>query len=670
MNKKLLNEIKLLKEQLKKWGYQYYVKDNPSVSDEIYDAAIQRLIFIEKENPQLATSDSPTKRIGGGVLSTFEKITHQYPMLSLSNAFNEGDLIKFDNDIKKVSGLKTVEYFVELKIDGLAVSIVYEDNKLKYAATRGDGFVGENITENISKIFSIPLNFNNNISHFEIRGEVFLSKKEFLRINQEKSQKKEKLFANPRNAAAGSLRVLDSSISKSRKLKAFLYWMSHAKELNITKQSEIIDYLDQNKVNTSPHNKLCKGIDEVISVVNQIIKNRDDYPFEIDGVVIKVNRLDLRKIIGSTVKHPKWATAYKLPTEKVESIVLDIFPTVGRTGKITYNARLQPTRIAGTIVSAATLHNADFIAAKDIRISDYVLINKAGDIIPEVLKVIKEKRDKKNSVKWIKASKCPSCQSLLQNKVSDVDQFCLNPNCDERRIQNLIHFTSRKAMNITGLGEKVIRRLYKLGFVKSIQDIYLLEKKADDLKSLERFGEKSINNLLLEIQNCKQNQLDRLLFALGIKHIGFKSAKLVAQNFNTLENIMNIEDVNAITSIYEIGDKIASSLFNWTRNEQNRNLVDFLKAQNQNTTYANKNIINKEGITNKTFVITGKLPKPRKFYQDQIEEHGGNVSSAISSKTDYLLLGENAGSKKRKAIELNIKIINVDYIEGKIKNEI
>ena len=446
--------------------------------------------------------------------------------------------------------------------------------------------------------------------------------------------------------------------------------MSNTQELNITKQSQIINYLDQNKANTSPYNKLCQGIDEVIRVVKQIVKQRDDYPFEIDGVVIKVNRLDLRSTIGSTVKHPKWATAYKLPTQKVESIVLDIFPTVGRTGKITYNAKLQPTRIAGTIVSAATLHNADFIQSKDIRIDDYVLINKAGDIIPEVLKVIKEKRNEKNSVKWIKSTNCPSCQSLLQKKESDVDQFCLNSDCHERRIQNLIHFTSRKGMNITGLGEKVIRRLYKLGFVKSIQDIYLLEQKADDLKSLDRFGEKSINNLLLEIKNCKKNPLDRLLFALGIKHIGFKSAKLVAKNFKTLANIMNIAEANSITSIHEIGDKIANSLFNWTRKEQNIDLVNFLMEQNQNTTYENKNIITKEGITNKTFVITGKLPKPRKFYQDLIEEHGGNVSSSISSKTHYLLLGENAGSKKRKAIELNIKIIDVDYIERKIKNEI
>ncbi len=665
MNNLILKEINELKEKLNKWGYQYYVLDQPIVSDELYDASIVKLIELEQKHPQYASSDSPSQRVGGKILDAFEKVDHQYPMLSLGNAFNYDDLRKFDQDIKKASNLSNVEYFVELKIDGLAVSIVYQKGKIKYAATRGDGTTGEKITDNIVKIHSIPLSVDNDIENFEIRGEVFLSKKEFENINKKKAKNNEKLFANPRNAAAGSLRVLDSNISKSRNLQAFLYWISNCEELDIKTQDQILSYLKNNKAGISPFNKVCQNIEEVIFQVKEIVKTRNDFPFEIDGVVIKVNLLNIRDQIGSTVKHPKWSIAYKLPTEKVETIILDIFPTVGRTGKITYNAKLEPIRIAGTIVSAATLHNAEFIQKKDIRINDYVIINKAGDIIPEVLKVVVNKRSQ-NTIAWKMANNCPGCNSLLVKNSNDVDQFCLNQNCKEKAIQSLIHFTSRKAMNITGLGEKVIRKFYDLDYLKSIKDIYLIENYKNDILALYNFGEKSTQNLIDEIKSAKKLGLERLLFGLGIKHIGSKSAKVIAQNFNSFEKILNIGDVEELKSIFEIGDKIAFSLFSWVQNNENRALIEFLIKQGQNISYQNHNIINIEGISNKTFVITGKFEKPRNFYKDIIEKHGGKVSSAVSKNTDFVLLGSDPGSKFKKAQELNIKIIYDNYLKERI----
>ncbi len=662
MSKNIVNEINALKEKLNHWGYQYYVLDNPIVADEVYDASMLRLLELEAHYPELVTNDSPTKRVGGKVIDSLDKVKHKYQMLSLSNAFSNEDLIKFDSDIKKSTGLDEIEYFVELKIDGLAVSVVYEDGVLKYAATRGDGTVGENITENISKIFSIPLKVNNNIKDFEIRGEVFLSKDEFIRINKTKEKKKEKLFANPRNAAAGSIRVLDSNISKSRKLQAVLYWISDSDcaKLGIEKQSEIIKYLARNNAQVSSESKICSSINKVISRINHIISNRDNYDFEIDGVVIKVNDISIRSLIGSTVKHPKWATAFKLPTEKVETIVLDIFPTVGRTGKITYNAKLEPVRVGGTIVSASTLHNAEFIFEKDIRIGDYVIINKAGDIIPEIICVVKNKRDSKLVV-WKKTEKCPSCQSVLVKKSTDVDQFCINNQCDEKQIQALIHFTSRKGMDIMGLGEKVIRRFYKLKILKKFEDIYLLKNKYKTIEKLENFGKKSVDNLLSEIEKAKNQGLDKLLFAIGIKHIGSKSAKLIAQNFSSFDKILNIKSKDNISSIHEIGDKIAFSLFEWIQNPKNQEFINFLKEQDQNISFENNSIINNVKITNKIFVITGKFEKPRNFYKNIIEKYGGNVSSSVSAKTDYVLVGQDAGSKLKKAKELSIKLIDLDF---------
>ena len=649
-------EITILVKKLNQWSYNYYVLNQSLVSDEVYDANLHQLIKLEKKYPHLILKNSPSKRVGDVILDEFKKVTHKTKMLSLANAFTYEDLIKFDNDNKKVLNKPKITYYVEPKIDGLAISIVYKNQQLLYGATRGDGEVGEDVTHNIKTIHSIPLKIANDDDFIEFRGEVFLPKKEFEILNKKQEKEDKPLFANPRNVASGTMRNLDSSIAKKRNLDAILYWSTIPQNENITTLDQINQYIKKNYGKVNALNKVCMGIGSVIEYIKFLIEKRNDLPYETDGVVIKINNLDDQKKLKSTIKHPKWAIAFKMPTEKVETIVKKIFPTLGRTGKITYNAEVEPVKVAGSTVRYATLHNANFIVEKDLRINDYVLINKAGDIIPEILEVIVKKR-KSGAKKWEESQECPFCSSKLQRIGGEVDQFCLNEFCEEKKLQNIIHFTSRQAMNIVGLGEKVIRRFYKEGIVKNIQDIFLVANHQEKIVNLENFGEKSFANLIKEIKNSKKRSLENVLFALGIKHIGKKTSLLLAKTFNNIDALLKtIKDKEAIKKIHEIGDKIVNSLYKWFSDEKNMDLINFLKEKNINFIYLNgaKNNI----LEGQKIVLTGTLSFPRTYFIDKINSSGGEIVNSISKNTTFLLKGENPGSKLQKAIDLGIKVVS------------
>ena len=654
--KDIKKEILDLVTKINKWSHHYYVLDKSIVSDEVYDANLHHLIALEKKFPDFILPNSPTQRVGDIILEEFSKVKHQTKMLSLANAFSHEDLIKFDNDNQKTLQTQDIAYFVEPKIDGLAVSIVYQNQNLLYAATRGDGEVGEDITHNIKTIHSIPLQITSNDDFVEFRGEVFLPKKEFEKLNLAQKKDNKPLFANPRNVAAGTMRNLDSAITKKRNLDAILYWSSIPQKENITNLAQINDYIAKNQGKINPLSKVCLGIKEVIAYIDVLVEKRNDLPYEIDGVVVKINDLASQKKIKSTIKHPKWAIAYKMPTEKVETIVKRIFPSLGRTGKITYNAEVEAVKVAGTTVKFATLHNANFIMEKDLRVNDYVLINKAGDIIPEILEVVKDKRPRE-TLPWKETKKCPFCESQLQRIRGEVDQYCFNDQCEEKKIQNIIHFTSRQAMNIVGLGEKVIRRFYQIGFIKSIEDIFILKNYETNIINLENFGLKSYQNLIREIEHCKKRSLENILFALGIKHIGKKTSLLLAKTFSNIDNLLNqIKDKEAIKKIHDIGDKIVNSLYNWCNKRENIILVEVLRSYNLNFTYTG--LQNNDFLTNKKIVLSGTLSLPRNYFIDKINNSGGEVVSSVSKNTSFLLKGEKPGSKYQKAIALGIKIID------------
>lgn len=653
------DRINELKDILNKASEAYYVYDNPIMEDYEYDKLITELIALEEENPNLKTADSPTNRIGGEILTKFEKVTHSQKMMSLADAFSYDELKDFDRRVKSVAPEAT--YLCELKIDGLSVSLKYENGYLTMAATRGNGSVGENITHNVKTIKSVPLKLKNPLS-LEVRGEIYMPKKSFIALNLEREANEEELFANCRNAAAGSVRQLDSSVAAKRNLDVFLYYYL---DQNVETQEQALIEMKNLGFKVNPLYKHCNTIEDVISYIGGIANTRADLPYDIDGIVIKVNEMNLHDIIGETVKYPKWAIAYKFPPEEVSTKLLDITFQVGRSGVITPVANFKPVFVQGSLISKATLHNEDYILTKDIHINDTVIIRKAGDVIPEVVKPIIEERTTE-CLPFKMIEECPSCKSILIRKSGEADYYCLNPNCEEKQINKLIHFASKPAYNIDSLGDKVVRQLYQEGFIKDIADIFRLKDSYEALIQLPGLGKKSIEHLLDAIETSKKNNLDQLLFGLGIRHCGGKIAKLLCRKFKTMDGLISAT-YDEIISIGDIGDAIAYEFVEYMKTPENLALIDKLKEFNLNMEYEFGEI-KQNYFTNKKCVLTGTLSSMgRTEAKKLIEGFGGSLSESVSKKTDILILGENPGSKYDKAKSLGIYIMNEEEFLLKIK---
>ena len=656
MSKQRVEELTKL---LNQYNKEYYVLDKPSVSDREYDRLMQELIELEAQYPELKSSTSPTVRVGGAILEGFNKVQHEKPMLSLGNAFNEGDLRDFDARIRKVS--PNISYVCELKIDGLAVTLHYRDGKFVKGATRGDGVVGEDISENLKTIQTIPLHIPYK-DPLEVRGEVYMSKATLDKLNKQRAEKGEELFANPRNAAAGSLRQLDSRIAAKRELAMFCYAVPSAEELGCQTHDESLQKIEELGFNVNPNREVCDSIDGVLAYIEKWSTNRFDLPYEIDGIVIKVNQLNEQQKLGSTVKSPRWAIAYKFPAEEVETILKDIIFTVGRTGMVTPNAVLEPVRVAGTRVSRATLHNEDYIKERDIRIKDRVIIRKAGEIIPEVVKPVIDARHG-DEAPFEMIQDCPRCASELIREAGEADYYCLNIDCPARIVESLCHFVSRDAMNIDGLGVKVVEQLYDNQLIENVADIYKLQK--EQLLPLERMGEKKVTNLLTAIENSKQNSLERLLFGLGVRHVGSKTAKVLAAHFETIDALMQAT-FDDFKGIAEIGDVIANSIVHYFTQDANVQLINELKALGLNMSYTGVKVSSaNEAIEfyGKTVVLTGTLATlSRKEAGVKLEALGAKVSGSVSAKTDFLVAGEKSGSKLKKAQELGVTVIDEEMM--------
>lgn len=654
-------EVKELHNLLNQYNYEYHVLDNPSVPDAEYDKLMQKLMEIEEQYPQLKTPDSPTQRVGGSVLDAFEKVQHEIPMLSLGNAFNEQDLRDFDRRVRQAVG-DDYSYVCELKIDGLAVSLRYRDGVFEQGSTRGDGTTGEDITSNLRTIRSIPLRLNENVS-IEVRGEAFMPKRSFEALNRVKEEKGEEPFANPRNAAAGSLRQLDPRIAASRNLDIFLYAIANPEETGVASHSEGLDFLDHLGFKSNKERKKCGNVDEVIQFVESWVEKRPNLPYEIDGIVIKVDSFDQQQTLGATAKSPRWAIAYKFPAEEVVTKLLDIELSIGRTGVVTPTAILEPVKVAGSTVGRASLHNEDLIREKDIKIGDTVVIKKAGDIIPEVVKVLEDRRTGEEK-DFAMPTHCPECESELVRIEGEVALRCINPKCPAQIREGLIHFVSRDAMNIDGLGEKVISQLFAEKLIEDVADLYKLNY--DQLIGLERMGEKSVNNLLKAIEASKDNSLEKLLFGLGIRHVGAKAAKTLAQEFGHIDQLSgaNFEQLIAIN---EIGDKMADSVVTYFELEEVNELIEELKLAGVNMEYRGPRPVSAEEsdsiFAGKTVVLTGKLEKlTRNEAKEKIELLGGKISGSVSKKTDLVIAGEEAGSKLTKAQELGIEVWNEEKL--------
>jgi len=639
---------------LEQYNYEYYMLDNPSVSDAEYDRLMQELIMLEKENPELLSPLSPSQRVGGKVMDEFKKVTHQRSMLSLANAFNEEDLRDFDRKVREITKRDDIEYMAELKIDGLGMSLVYNKNLL-YAATRGDGVEGEDVTRNVITIKSIPSHINLE-GDFEIRGEVFMPKKSLEKLNKIQEEKGEKLFANARNAAAGSIRQLDSSIAASRGLDAFWYYFVNAKDFNIRYHSDALKMADELGFKTNPERRLCYGIDQVLDYIGEYSEKRSSLGYDIDGIVIKVNDMSLYDKLGYTAKTPRWAIAYKFPPEEVVTKLIDIIYTVGRTGKITPNAVLEPVRVAGSVVQRATLHNEDFVLEKGLRKGDYVVLRKAGDVIPEVVRVIEDRRQG-DEEPFAMITNCPICCSPLIRK--DAIHYCMNMDCDARKVESIIHFASKDAMDIEGLGDKVAEQLFNQGFLSNVASIYGLFQYRDDIIALDGWKDKSIDNLLEAIEKSKSNSLERVLFGLGIKEVGEKMAKTLAKIYKDIDSL-SIASEEELLEIPDVGPILAKSLFNWFRNERNINLLNELKGYGLNFNYLGSTVKAANSyFSGKTVVLTGTLSAMgRKQATELLENVGAKVTGSVSKATDVVIAGVEAGSKLDKAQALGITVIN------------
>ncbi len=655
-------EIERLREELNKHNYNYYVMDNPTISDFEYDALLHKLIKLEEENPQFKDPNSPTVRVGGAVLSKFEQVEHAVQMQSLSDVFSKEELFDFDERVKNALGEGKYEYVVEMKIDGLSISLEYENGKFFRGSTRGDGNVGENITQNLKTIKSIPLEIKNAPEFLEVRGEVYMPQKSFERLNEEREMEGESLFANPRNAAAGSLRQLDSSVTAKRNLDIFIFNIQQIMGKDLESHSESLDYLDSLGFKVSPKRNIFRDIEDVYNEILNIGDERGDLPFDIDGVVIKVNSLAQRETLGSTTKVPRWAVAYKFPAEIKETRVLDIVVQVGRTGVVTPNAVFSPVKVAGSTVSRATLHNEDYIKEKDIRIGDTVRIRKAGDIIPEVVEVVLEKRPE-NLVPYEMPKVCPACGEKLVREEGEAAIRCISQECPAQTVRQIIHFASRDAMDIEGLGSEIVEQLIDAKLVKDIADLFTL--KYEDIVELERFADKSAKNLIDAVERVKNSNLDKLLFGLGIRHIGVKGTKSLAKHFKNIDNIISAQ-IEEIAEIEDFGEIMAKSVKAYFEKETNLDLIKRLKELGVNTEYESDAV--SELFLGKTFVLTGTLPNlKRSDAQKIIEENGGKVSGSVSSKTDFVVAGEEAGSKLKKANDLGIKVISEEELLDMVK---
>ena len=650
-------------EIINKANYEYYTLDNSTLTDQEYDRYMQELLALEDKYPELIRDDSPSVRVGGKIIDEFAKVTHEIPMLSLSNVFNENDITLFDERVKKE--VSNPIYVAELKIDGLSVSLLYKKGKLVRAATRGDGVTGEDITNNAKTIKTIPLTLSEPVD-IEVRGEIYMSKKSFNDLNEEKRKNGEQEFANPRNAAAGSVRQLDSSIAASRNLDCIIYHLPNPLDYNIHYHYDALSYMKKLGLNVSQNNTIINGIDELLEYIEKWTADRNTLPYEIDGIVIKLNNVDNQTKLGYTAKYPKWATAYKFPAMKVLTKLKEIKLTVGRTGQVTPNAILEPVRLMGSVISKATLHNEEYIRTKDIRQGDVVSIIKAGDVIPRVEEVETSRRDGTEK-EFVMPDTCPICGSIL--KKTDSAYYCVNDNCDKKKIEQLIHYASRDAMNIEGFGDSIVEDFYNMGYLKNFTDFYKLEEYKEELMELEGFGFKSINGLLEEIEASKNTSLERLLFALGIRHVGSKTGKILAKNFKSLDKLMTATE-EELLKINDIGDIIAKSVYAYFKDENNLKEINELISLGMNTYYTKLETSSNEEINGKTFVLTGSLETvTREEATEIIENLGGKTSSSVSKRTSVLVVGDSPGSKYDKAKELGITIWTEKEFLEKVKEQ-
>ena len=644
-----------LRSILDRLAYEYYVLDQPSKSDQEYDRYYQELVALEDEFPQYRDPNSITQRVGGVVLDAFTKVEHKRTMLSLGNAFNLEDLHAFDERVREV--VPNARYVVELKIDGLAMSLIYRDGRFVQALTRGDGVVGEDVTHNVKTIPSIPMHIPLQ-GEVEVRGEVYMPNASFQMLNEEREKNGEELFANPRNAAAGSIRQLDSSVAAKRKLDAFWYYFVNAQEYDIHSHEEALQKMSEMHLRVNPLRKVCERIDEVWQFIEEITEQRNDLPYAIDGMVIKVDDLDAQNRLGSTVKVPRWAIAYKFPAEEVITKLLDIVVTVGRTGRITPNAVLEPVRVAGTTVSAAQLHNEDMIKEKDIRIHDDVVVRKAGDIIPEVVRPLLERRNDTQAVYHF-PTHCPICGSELVRFPEEAAHYCINQDCPARVVESMIHFASRDAMDIDTLGDKKVEFFHKQGFLNTIEDIYCLKEHRQELIDLEGFKEKSVDKLLDAIEDSKQNPLEDLIYGLGIRQVGKKAAKVLAKHFLSMDALMAANE-EELVAIKDIGQITAESITAFFHEPKNMELIAHLKGYGlRKDTEAEQ--IQESSFSGKTIVLTGTLTQmTRNDAKALLESLGANVSGSVSKKTDLVIYGEAAGSKLTKANSLGVMTMDED----------
>ncbi|NBK07631.1 NAD-dependent DNA ligase LigA [Enterococcus asini] len=646
-----------LREELNQYAHEYYVQDQPSVEDFVYDKKYQELVAIETEYPDLITPESPTQRVGGKVLEGFEKVVHDIPLYSLNDVFSKEELIAFDERVKKAVG-HPVSYCCELKIDGISISLKYEAGQFVQGATRGDGTVGENITENLRTVKSIPLRLKEPLT-IEVRGECYMPKASFIKLNQRREEEGKEVFANPRNAAAGSLRQLDTKIAAKRNLSTFLYTLADFGPLESTTQDHALNEMARLGFRTNPEHRVCKTIDEVWGYIENFHETRDQLPYEIDGIVIKVNEFDLQEELGFTVKAPRWATAYKFPPEEAQTTLLDIDWTIGRTGVLTPTAIMEPVRLAGTTVGRASLHNSDYIEKKDIRLRDTVLVYKAGDIIPEVAQVVLEKRPE-DSQPYPIPTHCPICNSELVHLDEEVALRCINPKCPAQIKEGLSHFVSRNAMNIDGLGPRVLAQMFDKGLVSDVADLYKLDK--EQLLTLDKIKDKSAENILAAIDASRENSVERLIFGLGIRHVGAKAAGILAEHFGSLA-AMSQGTKEEIVSLNTIGETIADSVVTYFENEEVHELMQELAERGVNLNYkglrASQLAAVESPFKNKTIVLTGKLVDyTREEAKEKIQKLGGKVTGSVSKKTDIVVAGEEAGSKLTKAQNLGVEVWN------------
>lgn len=656
MSDNIEKRIAELRETLNYHSHKYYVEDDPQITDFEYDALYRELENLESERPDLVTPDSPTQRVGGKPLEGFDKVIHAVQMQSLSDVFNEEELFAFDARVREAVG-DTLEYVVEKKIDGLSVSLIYENGRFVRGATRGDGLVGEDVTLNLKTIKAIPMVLKEEIPLIEVRGEVFISKSDFLRLNEEQADANQQIFANPRNAAAGSLRQLDPRITAGRKLNIFLFNIQRIEGKSFSTHAETLEYMKHLGFKVSPGYKVCNTIQEAMSIINAIGEERGELPFEIDGAVVKVNSLRQRDVLGSTTKTPRWAAAYKYPAEKKETLLKDIWVNVGRTGVLTPQAVLEPVRLAGTTVSKATLHNMDYIREKDIRIGDTVIVQKAGDIIPEVVEVVLSKRTGEVR-EFTMPETCPECGSQVLREEGEAAFRCTGIECPAQLFRSIVHFASRDAMNIDGLGPAIIDTLLDKGFIKEIADLYYLHQRKEELVNLERMGKKSVENLLNSIDKSRSNNIDRLIFGFGIRHIGLRAAQLLSENFESIDVLMSVS-VEEVQNISEFGEIMARSVVEFFHHPQTIDTINKLREAGVNLESQGKRKIKDNRFEGMTFVLTGTLPTySRGEASEIIESYGGKTSGSVSKKTTYVLAGEEAGSKLDKARQLSVSIID------------